>query len=190
MRIRFAISVALTTFGVGGPALAQEGLEQVEPGISDVEPRAAGLRSLRVDLRSTSGFETLYHGPWIDPELGTRDVFTRTSGAVSAVFPRSSYVETSEGTVPEVPAGTIFYIGSPQAQQSLPEAPENRPGRYNLLRDLSSGPISQTWHRGQAMLDFDADLSIWSDEEYRQIRVSRLLNSIEPAEPDEESDDF
>jgi hypothetical protein len=53
------------------------------------------------------------HDPYAGPFDRGERYLTRSSGAINAVFPRSSYVPTQSGFVPEIPAGTIFYIGDP-----------------------------------------------------------------------------
>ena len=168
------------------PCLGQiETLVRVEQGVSDVEPIAHSLMVQPVDLRSSVDFEILFQGTWYDPIVGTRDVFARRQGALTAVFPRSSYVRTESGVIPEIPAGTIFYIGDPVQAVNMPAQSSERAtanGRLDLRLDTSVRQDEQHRLREEAALSFDADMSIWTDESYRQIRVSRLLQAAARAE--------
>lgn len=178
------------------PCLAQiETLIRIEQGVSDVEPIARSLLVQPVDLRSSVGFDILYQGTWTDPILGTREVFARRQGALTAVFPRSSYVLTDQGVIPEIPAGTIFYIGNPApTADALPHATAlgSANGRLDLRLDTSIPQDGQPLFDNLTALQFDADMSIWNDESYRQNRVSRLLHAAaraeqRPQEPEDNS---
>lgn len=168
------------------PCLGQiETLVRVEQGVSDVEPIAHSLLVQPVDLRSSVDFEILFEGTWNDPIIGVRDVFARRQGALTAVFPRSSYVRTESGLVPKIPAGTIFYIGDPVPAMDMPAQSSEHAtanGRLDLRLDTSVRQDEQRRLREEAALSFDADMSIWTDESYRQIRVSRLLQAAAKAE--------
>ena len=164
----------------------RQGFRLVEQGIEDVEPAAVSLRVPWVDLREPLGFDEVWQGLWSDPFLGEREVFMRSSGAITAVFPRSSYVQTEEGTLVEIPAGTIFYLGRPPA--GLERAPEREspPGRIDLRRNtaLTAAPSAQD---AAASVRIEAagshvEFGIWTSETYRTARVARLLRSAAGAE--------
>jgi hypothetical protein len=113
------IPVALVAAaGCAGVARAQsaagargafDGLERVEPGVSDMGPLGVEIRHPIHDMRMPLDFEALYRGvgangtPW----------FARRDGGITAVFPRSWYVPTQYGEVSIIPPDTIFYIGDP-----------------------------------------------------------------------------
>lgn len=88
--------------GVG----ARTNLRLVDQGVADLGPQSTSLRSVgsRVELRQDTGWERLYR----DEKTGA---YYRFNGAVGASFPRSSYVQTRDGTFPQIPAGTVFHVG-------------------------------------------------------------------------------
>lgn len=89
--------------GLGPP------LRPVDPTVEDVGPLGVSLRQLRPDLRQPLDFDRVYE---IQADgRPTADRYTRMSGAVAAVFPRSQYTTTRNGIRIDVPAGTIFYLG-------------------------------------------------------------------------------
>jgi len=91
--------------------------QRVEPGIEDVGSRGVGRSSLFVDLRGGVGFSEVYTFRKESAFGVPRSMFMRRSGAVTAVFPRSAYVETRNGLRPTIPAGTIFHLGDPARRE-------------------------------------------------------------------------
>ena len=79
----------------------------LEAGIDDRGGLEKSLRVLPVDLRVPSGFQSVYRVP------GEEERMMRGSGALFAIFPRSLYRRTSEGSTPIIPAGTVYSIGMP-----------------------------------------------------------------------------
>ncbi len=174
-------------------AAQRQGFRLIEQGIEDVEPAAVSLRVPWVDLREPLGFDEVWQGLWSDPFLGEREVFTRSSGAVTAVFPRSSYTQTEAGTMVEIPAGTIFYLGPPPAGLERDPEKESPPGRIDLRRDteLRVAPSQQdpaTSGRAEATA-LHVESGIWTSEAYRTARVARLLRSAARAESTDENAD-
>jgi hypothetical protein len=189
------VLLAISAIVLAQPALAQLGsLTRVEQGYSDVEPNARSLRVQPLDLRQSVGFDILYKGTWADPGAAPRDVFARRHGAITAVFPRSSYVQTENGVVPEIPAGTIFYFGdvppsleeSTGRQQAAIERLASTPGRRNLRRETAVPSDPYASIEGQTLASPDVSMSIWTSETYRQIRVGRLLRAAAAAEHEAE----
>lgn len=74
----------------------------LEAGIEDVSPNAVAPRMQAVDLRTPVGFDRVYA---ITDAPG---LLARRSGSVTAVFSRSIYGGDAS---PQVPPGTVFYIG-------------------------------------------------------------------------------
>lgn len=212
-------------------AFAQSGpeLRRVDPGIGDVDPQQISLRSFEIDLRQPLGFDLVYEGMRHDPFAGPFDrgerYLTRSSGAINAVFPRSSYVPTQSGYVPEIPAGTIFYIGDPAESLRGPGADVPRSNRSPTQTSTQGGVQSHAFNRAsgtqfrtapigrrrdlsvrapqshqpvqnrrneQPTIQLDPptrvetrlaeSLTIWSNEAYRQRRVTHLLESAEESE--------
>jgi hypothetical protein len=83
-------------------------LRPIDASVEDINPLSASLRQIHSDLLQPSGFQHVYRVP------GHDDLLMRVSGGVYAVFPESDYATNRDGrTVPQIPAGTIFYIGLP-----------------------------------------------------------------------------
>jgi hypothetical protein len=90
----------------------------VDQGHADRGPLSFSLRDTRVDLRQSMDFDRVYQ---LDskPRLfagapTSSDYYMRMSGALTAVFPRSSYTTAGKGVEhANIPAGTIFSIGGP-----------------------------------------------------------------------------
>jgi hypothetical protein len=103
---------------IAGSSLAQQpagGFQAVDQGYADVGPLRVSSFSLPADLRSASGFDTVYRVPGAGSGvrgIGNSNQFARISGGLTAVFPRSEYVATKDGTLVILPPGTVFYIGS------------------------------------------------------------------------------
>ena len=85
----------------------------VEPTVGDLGPLNTSQRVMPVDTRATSSFDKLYKLDARPRFFGDRagEYYMRRSGAVSAVFPRSSYRVLEQGILAEVPAGTIYSLG-------------------------------------------------------------------------------
>lgn len=84
-----------------------------DAGFEDVSPLGDSFRLEPVDLRQGTGFERVYKLGTEQNEGTSRELFARSNGAVTAVFPRADYVATRRGTVAIAPADTLYVIGSP-----------------------------------------------------------------------------
>ena len=80
-------------------------LVPVEGGVADRGSLSGSLRVLPADLRQNQLFEKLYK------IVGSDDVYIRQSGGLRAVFRNPVYVDTELGSIPIVPAGTVYCIG-------------------------------------------------------------------------------
>lgn len=139
--------------------------------------------------------------------------FARVDGAIIALFPRSTYSQTSDGTVVDIPAGTIFAIGHPPAamfglDESTPKRAPQAPDVVDSSRPTAPPANSSAARTLPAML-VPADPaaasatandqteqttaahapgpsgspSIFSDEAYRARRVRGLLFKALPVRP-------
>lgn len=88
-----------------------DGLEPVDPGASDVGHLGLQTRLVPMSLRDDRDFGILYRAVTADGE----PVFARRDGGITALFPRSAYVDTPEGSIPLIPPDTRFIIGEPTA---------------------------------------------------------------------------
>lgn len=77
----------------------------VDGGVADRGSLSDSLRSLPVDLRQNQSFEKLYR------VVGSDGVYVRQAGGLRAVFKNSAYIDHATGSIPIVPAGTVYCIG-------------------------------------------------------------------------------
>ncbi|TVQ30395.1 MAG: hypothetical protein EA376_13095 [Phycisphaeraceae bacterium] len=81
------------------------GLVPVDQGFADLDLLSTSLRHLQLGSREDLGFERLFTVP------GHPDLLMRRDGAMTAIFHRSLYEETRDGTVALIPDGAIFHLG-------------------------------------------------------------------------------
>lgn len=98
------------------PSATRTSLEMLEQGVEDVGPLATSQRVPPADLRVASDFEHVYRVPGNDSMLMRRD------GALTAVFPRSEYLLTKDGSFAALPAGLTWVIGEPATGEAGAEA--------------------------------------------------------------------
>lgn len=108
-------------------------LKPVDPGVGDVGPLSGPGRTLPTDLRQPANFDRVY-----EVELDGKRFFVRAHGGVFAVFPRSDYVQSRNGVVPIVPAGTVFHLGS--LPQNKPDAKSDSSNATQPLQPASAKP--------------------------------------------------
>lgn len=117
--------------------------------------------------------------------------FARVDGGILALFPRSIYTETSQGSLAEVPAGTIFAIGHPPAHFLKPETKElPAPSMKDVLESRPiAAPAGQRAQGARPVLSqgaTDTDVrtsdaapalptNLFRNDEYRARRVRGLL---------------
>jgi hypothetical protein len=160
----------------GSGAWGQVVLTPVEQGVADVDMLSSSLRSLQADLRAPAGFERVYEGSWEDRYGQRSGFFARVSGGVTAVFPMSRYSAVLGGIEPEIPAGTVFYLGDPpepwpQSRGPQTGGPGTEPAPNRLDYSVAGGgaaPIG-AWE------EVVVERTVWTDSRYRQRRVEGLL---------------
>lgn len=177
-----------TVMGAGGTAFAQPQptLERVTPGIGDIGPSSVDTRVAPPDLRQPTGFEGVYRVGPPNP-LGKFDArpLVRISGATLAVFPRSAYMVTRGGVMPQIPAGTIFYLG--RLPDELTRAAEPRPpsmlarplGSHALELNLAADYAVATDGEAQGP-DAEIPIDMFRSEEFRRRRLAELLALPKP----------
>jgi hypothetical protein len=123
--------------------------------------------------------------------------FARVDGGILALFPRSVYTETSQGTMAEVPAGTVFAIGHPPAHYlseeakalptpSLQDVLDSRPiaaragqnaqgARPVLSRSADGASDGGATADGAKTATVPLPTSVFRNDEYRAKRVRGLL---------------
>ncbi len=198
--------VPMTSFAQFTPSPVRPGtLQPVDQGVADRDPLSVGRQSLQRDLRTSDDFRNLYTFDRRDVFGARESMFFRRSGAVTAVFPRSAYVQTRRGTFPAIPAGTVFYLGEPPelvrprtrgAEIVSPNyvnlsASKDATPRWGVERqalevaapkfeahraDAVPGPAQNALlAQSEAMREAMRPNSIWQDDAYRAERASLLL---------------
>lgn len=77
----------------------------VDAGVEDRGALSGSLRVEPVDWRQDNNFEKLYR------VAGSDGIFVRKAGGLRAVFRNPSYFDTRSGSIPIIPAGTVYSIG-------------------------------------------------------------------------------
>ncbi len=164
----------------------------IDQGYSDVSPLQTSLKIQQIDLRLPTGFGQVYRVP------GSDTLFSRTDGALTAVFPQSSYIATREGTRPIVPADTLFVIGPLPGGVNQTPAPA-REHLYAVRREADAPPLNTkvlVVSAGPRPVSTDAssyrsvgpvrtepvEVTIWNDARYRQHRIGALLRAAAQAD--------
>ena len=126
------------------------GIRSLDEGREDVGPLGSSFLLQPLDLLSDQGFSRIYH---VDDGSGR---FQRRDNAITAVFPRSDYVQfdppqQNSYVAPVIPPGTVWYIGDPivtdRAQVPI-VSPTGRPTSNwaNLARPAGDGRIVNDLH--------------------------------------------
>ena len=143
--------------------------ERIDPGYADVSPHAISVKRMELDLRLPTGFDGVYQFSQQNAIGQTQNLFMRIDGALTAVFPRSVYVPTEVGMVPDIPPGTVFHIG-PVVEQRR-DKPRVRPESMADARTSSEPEPAPL-----IGLAVSSPTSLITDEAYRQRRVEALLS--------------
>lgn len=212
--LRGGVFLAMLSGIVFGPqSLAQSSIQSsdpralrpVEQGVADTGPLSANRRVVPLDLRVPSGFDRVYQfGP------SSSGKFARRSGGITAVFSRSTYAAGPSGSVPEIPPGTVFYVGKlpdtvfgggvggigarsmPRSSASVdtsalvsarPPMPRPQTARQPDARD-ELRPLTTPAPHGRST----SGISIFNDERFRRRRVEGLLDRALLASEDSKSE--
>jgi len=141
----------------------------VDAGVEDRGVLGESLLSSPVDLRQDQSFEKLYK------VKGNDDVYVRKAGGLRAVFRSSHYIDSADGSIAIVPAGTVYCIGevrpellrqlgvlvNPEVVVSAQEVIAQKPQRMTSLPHTSVT-------REQSIRFFD-------DEAYRRERLTLFV---------------
>lgn len=150
----------------------------VDPGYEDTGILGESFRLPMADLRQPDGWDRVYR-------MEGRDgaIFARRNGGVTAVFPQSDYINTRDGSIPTVPAGTIYVIGEPAPwllrQLGLEDGYEELAPRGRL--DLSlparvfTPPPAPPEDTDSALEAARRSVSMWYNDGVRAGRVSARL---------------
>src|SRR5690349_21310518 len=117
------LAVAGVGVGVGAhaqPLIPSSGfprLKRVDAGVEDRGGLSTSTRVMPADTRVPTGFEGVYSFQQTDRFGQVETYYVRRDGALTAVFPRSSYVDTANGVEPRVPPGTVWVLGPLKIQE-------------------------------------------------------------------------
>ena len=147
-------------------------LVPVDQGVQDRSPLSGSLRVVPVDMRQDNSFEKLYRVE------GSDGVYIRKARGLRAVFKNPTYLDTSGGSIPLIPAGTVYSIGEVRTEllgqiEQLSEAPVPdslivpQPHKFTS-KEYSKSVI--TPHR--------QSMRFINDESYRRRRLASLVLSL------------
>ena len=106
------LGIAILVLCLSTPVLGQTGdLKPLDQTVEDISPLSRSLRQIERGLREPSAFDQVYRVPDRD------DLLMRIEGGIYAVFPQSMYTQGENGTLPLIPAGTVFHIGYPDLER-------------------------------------------------------------------------
>ncbi len=106
------LGIAILVLCLSTPVLGQTGdLKPLDQTVEDTSPLSRSLRHVERGLREPSAFEQVYR--FSDRE----DLLLRIDGGIYALFPQSMYTQGENGTLPVIPAGTVFHIGNPDQER-------------------------------------------------------------------------
>lgn len=176
----------LTCAGGAVAQVSYDDLQQIEDGTADLGPLGTSSMVMPLQLQQPNDFSSIFQLPGRDGS----SQFVRFAGGTAAVFPRSVYLPTPEGYLPDIPPGTIFYVdGLPQdlygpvSEPSRPASPYQVSYRYEtgVSTRVSSRPGSVPSDE-MALSGRAGPPSIWSGEEHRRHRVTQLVRRAVEAE--------
>ncbi len=106
------LGIAILVLCLSTTVLGQTGdLKPLDQTVEDTSPLSRSLRHIERGLREPSAFEQVYR--FSDRE----DLLLRIDGGIYALFPQSIYTQGKNGTLPVIPAGTVFHIGYPDLER-------------------------------------------------------------------------
>ena len=105
------LGIAILVLCLSTTVLGQTGdLKPLDQTVEDTSPLSRSLRPVERGIREPFAFEQVYR------ISGREDLLVRIDGGIFALFPRSMYSSGENGTVPLIPAGTVFHIGYPELE--------------------------------------------------------------------------
>ncbi len=135
------LGIAILVLGLSTPVLGQTGdLKPLDQTVEDISPLSRSLRQIERGLREPTAFEQVYRVPDRD------DLLMRIEGGIYAIFPQSMYTQGENGTLPLIPAGTVFHIGYPDLE---------RLGRVDASTPQGEGRVGNDPYDGRLDLRVD-----------------------------------
>jgi hypothetical protein len=144
----------------------------VDQGVQDRGSLSESFMVVPVDMRQDNSFEKLYRVE------GSDGVYIRKAGGLRAVFKNPSYLDTKGGSVPLIPAGTVYSIGEIRKellgqieQLSDPPVPDSLivPQEHTFASQEYPTRVTNTKRHSMRFIN---------DESYRRTRLASLLLNI------------
>ena len=144
----------------------------VDAGVEDRGALSDSLHVEQTNMRQDHAFEKLYK------IAGSDNVYVRKSGGLSAVFRTSAYVQTPNGDVPIVPAGTVYYIGEipPELVQQLGKLQEPLKTPSTLIIAEMAIPKAVTMSSKNKIPRYS--IEFLENETYRRQRLTSFVLDI------------
>lgn len=192
------VAGGLLTFAAHGQALR---LEPVTAGVDDISPLLRSMRGQHGTLQRSGNFDRVYRvldsggllsaGGFREGE----ELYARVSNGVVAVFPRSRYLKSPQGTYAMIPPGTYWYLGATEIVNPWDKEDDSKnaqggmivPEReaLSMVVDRRVGEVQELNMTPQRLNDFPREekpeprpTSIWVNEGYRQVRVGARLDQV------------
>jgi hypothetical protein len=174
--------VFVASMATAAAAVQPESIKPVTPGTCDVSPLAEPLHLEPISLEIDSDFRRLYEARDSRGLFGQcgEPIYIRMSGAIKALFPRSSYIEAPGGELPTVPNNTIWHIGElPREMLMAPQETEPWPLKVDRSASRSATGANRTLRHTTPRHDPVTGTptgSIWTAPSYRERRLCALLD--------------
>lgn len=131
------LGIAILVLCLSMTVLGQSGdLKPLDQTVEDTSPLSRSLRHIERGLREPSAFDQVYRVPDRD------DLLMRIEGGIYALFPRSMYTQGENGTLPLIPAGTVFHIGYPDLERFGQVDASTGQGERRVGGDLYDGRLN------------------------------------------------
>ena len=146
----------------------------VDAGIEDVGTLNASFKAQLQDFRIDNSFEKIYR------VAGADGVYVRKSGALTAVFKNSSYIQSLGGEIPLIPAGTVYCIGEIPTSfieqlVDLEQEQAPHPSRVEALSvEIKTGRLPFREQSVQTPREF----AFIHNESYRRTRLASLVLKV------------
>jgi len=190
------VAASLCVFAAHGQTLR---LEPVAAGVDDVSPLMRSMRKQQGTLQRSGNFDRVYRvidGAGLLSAGGFREgeeLYARVSNGIVAVFPRSRYLKTFQGTYAMIPPGTYWYLGASEIINPWDKEDDAAPSGSSVQRRAAVSMVVDSRVGGEQELNVTprrlndveekedprkSSTNIWVSEGYRQVRVGARLDQV------------
>ena len=148
-------------------------LTPVDAGVEDVNSLSESLILEPFDMRDNQSFEQLFR------VKGSPEIYVRRAGSLHAVFRDPHYLETIGGSIPLVPAGTIYCIGE-VTQDVLHQLGVIARGELTLKNEQVSNEQVAAWNPTPPTISHAPlrTIRFLDDSQYRRQRLASFVLEI------------